>query len=377
MSVIFYLILGIVIGVIPLFYFYFEFNDNTWIWGDWSNFNRIFTHILRKEYGTLSLSSNNTNFTFNSIQNYFKVIYPFFIISLLSIYTAFSNKKRNEQLLISSIFLTFFITGFIFLLLFKLPNNNFSIYITRRFFALPSLILAIPLFLSLNYLSKNLKSFNFLIILLLLYSIYFSYSFNKKLSTPVFEQFINNINTVIEDNSILLCENDVDFMAGLYLKYSNKDYKNIYPIFKGLLKLPWYNKRVISLIEKNDRTKIKNFNDFIYAVSNTKNVYFLSEPYYLDKQITSNLYPIGPLLKLKINEPIPIDEVINTNIKIFNQITIPEKEYFHNPNPWDETCIQYYQRPWNQLNKIQDTTINKISLSYLNKLNCNNNLTTP
>lgn len=362
--------IGIFIGILPLVYLILPKFDNQWVWGDWSNpLERFFIHLFRKEYGSFSLTAGDKGSPYSLPIIYFKyLVNNTTLLSIISIPIIFINKQIrqtiiNNKKLFILIFLSFLLSGIFFTLLFRLPLSSFSIYISKRFFALPTILLAFPLFIFLNYFKKK---YLFVISSIFITVNIFINTVNYCPNT-LLKKHIQNIYSICEYNSILICKNDIDYVTGLQIQYTNNNPKNIIPVYCGLLGMEWYYERVSKKLKLSK--KVNSLNELILQIKNG-NIYILEIPEGIDDSITKKIIPVGPLLKLNDSCNVTTNSVLNLNQKLISsgKIILPHKNEIITLDTWNKKILSYYTRPWNSIIKNSDSTSDEainISQNYL------------
>ena len=274
------------LGISIYFYLIIRANSNPIInWGNPSNFERMLSHILRKEYQE-SVQSVNRNFIYFIRQclEYIKILisqFDFFIILIIpAIIISFKISTKNS-LFIILLYLSLSI-GFIYITNPKIDKH--LIYVSRVFFIPSFVIIQFLIFLFISILIRFRKYF---ILISILFAIYIILkNFNSQRKNFIAYDFSRNILKTVEKDGILCTvEGDNPLFALGYLRFVE------------------YLRPDITYCNRYGKIFISTFEYFknLFSIEDKK-IYFTS-PERIEKDYEKYLTQIGILYHLKFKEP--------------------------------------------------------------------------
>jgi len=265
--------------------------------------------------------------------------------------------------------------------MFQIPDTLFSTMIARRFFALPLILCAFPIFegiLSQRIFVRPFCSPAILCGLVLIHATLNSAPSSRHDDT-FFEKHVRNVFSVIEPNAVLLTGNDADFMVAQYGKYV-LGFTNVDDIAFGIQSINWYRKMMKPRFDIPDTLFSGPIIELIQALIKKKPVYLLSYPH--DEPKTKSLlkksFPVGPCIKIiDDNDTLPYPrEIFIMNMKLFqNNLELPSRADVTYYSPWNYSSLGYYYRTWNSigsaLKKMGDETLSQRAFTYRDAFDIN------
>jgi hypothetical protein len=368
---------GFVLGLAPLSYFFFVPANGPVVWGDWQHpWSRLAVHLLRSEYGSLSLSAGSQGSAFYGpglflarLPDTLSIVFLAVIFAVAFQASAFLGAKsrigRNVQLFYLGIAASFILCGIVFPAFFRWNHSPIADMLACRFFSLPTLFLVFPVCLGMSIVNKWLRTrFVRLIVctIPLLIHAGIQWQLSSRSNNALFSQHIKNVQASVSDNALIIASSDADFMVGRF-ESAVAEKKGLDFIYVGLQSLPWEQKRVKQLLNVNAGSKKMVLADIVRTAVQTRPVYFLNIP---DTTGFCGLlhwtYPVGPLLRVI---PVAADQpphlaVYAKNLELMKKsLAVPTPRQLATASAWDDQYLGYYARTWETigaaLNADKDT----------------------
>jgi hypothetical protein len=359
---------GMMIGLIPLLYFFTADLDAPMVYGlnRWRDqpFVAVFRHLLRLDYGTFNLVAykdpiSRSVFLFQRLAE--SVMYIGVPFSCLALWHALrirhdpkKNSHNNLQIFITCSAINILPIS-IFFILAKFEHNNFSDAILSRFVALPALLLCPLMAIGLELIKDKARApISWSIATLLLCG---SLTINLGSSDRRFQRLPEfTLKTMLDlsKNGFLL--GDSDFMwAGIpFMKVVRRTGTDVRFIVQSHLRGKKSREayfRKWQLPHEN----WKNVNDFFeYAVKNG-GLAFEFPP--VGNAIIKRVYPLGPIyITGKVSTP-ELAALFTMNKALYSEL---EKSNLLNKNlltsDWELYILQFYAQPWAILaDSLRDT----------------------
>jgi hypothetical protein len=362
--------LGSLLGLLPLIYFFLNTSNPIYVWGDWDNpIQRLLIHLLRREYGTLTLFSGASGHFFNGIKHFIvtlPVTFSFILImpALLGIFIPFFPKKNTGENFFAQkkqfmvvVITAFIFTGPVFLFFFNLPLTRWSHFMGERFFALPILFLAVPgaLFMASLQTIFSKKIVVIIMAVSLLFHALNQWPAAERKTATFYETHIRNMLHIIEEDAVVVTTSDLDYFGILYgIHILEPEKKNILVIQKGLWDLNWYRKDNISRAFPNSAEYNLSLHHYISLLMKKRPVYLLKTPANDDpnSQFLTLSYPLGPFIKLVPSQEqmLPVIKIFQINEDLlFNKMELPAAFTLEKGNLWEQDMLKYYLRTWEYL----------------------------
>jgi hypothetical protein len=350
-----WLFIGFVAGATPLLLLLMLRNQPGWIWGDWDVFMpRLITHLLRREYGTFTLSSSESHghLAYGPVRMLATLpaalSYVFFAVLLLGIASGvracWVERARPDAFVIGA-GLAFITSGLVLPMLFGLVGTPLDNLIADRFLALPMLPLILPLANGVRALRPMLPRFQTIVLLALLAShVGFMWPRAARNGHHFYEDHIRNIIAIAETGATLIVVADGGFSGGLYARYvlNRPDVQLVVNGFGW----PWYLKRMSGAFGW-----VTGSNGQLVATHRAP-LYLLDVPK-TARTARPVTYPVGPLLRVVVNDttlPSAI-EVFELNRALFAKLRLPTAWELQRLDAWEADELTNYYRAWDMIGK--------------------------
>jgi hypothetical protein len=359
-----FFVAGIVIGVLPLIYFFVTDLNAPMVYGlnDWRNqpFTMAIRHLLRLDYGTFNLVSHKntisrSGFLFQRLaESVMYVGIPLACIAIWSIFpirTSPRNADMSDRRTFLACTLINLIPITIFFILAKFHQNPFSDAILSRFVALPALLLCPLMALGLEVVTIKTRT---LISLPVAVAIIFgSVAINLGSSDRRFQRLPEfTLKTMLELSKNGFLFGDSDFLwAGVpFMQVVRRTGTDVRFITNGYLQ---EKKHRETYFEKwrLPYGNWKNVNDFFdYAVANG-GLAFESPP--VGNTMIKRVYALGPLyIAGKVGVPEP-PTLLQMNEALYREL---EKSNLLNKSlltsDWELFTLRYFAQPWAILSEL-------------------------
>ena len=358
---------GAAVGGLPYLYCFFHDPSSPLVWGDWTNIGGAIDHILRREYGTLSLAATADGAWYNGPllaashfgSNFIWVGSVFVAIGIGK--SALEMKDRGfegaQQKLELSILLGAIASGILFTSLFRLGDDPTAQWIARRFYALPFVLLTL-------FLAKGLTEFErleypllykrALLVALCMAQVLIQIPDGERRSEIYTEQFAKDIYATIgEEGGLLVTDGDVDFFTAFYGKHVLGLGVNTQIVQAWLFHLPWYQKRLMDtgVIEQ----ETDSLQELIVSNLRKRPIYLVNplerfQVHHPDLQ----QYPIGPLIRVSHRAdpiPSPVTLIRESAQLMEGTLNPPSREQVDGMKTWEKMVLSYYRTNWESLAK--------------------------
>lgn len=349
--------MGVIAGVIPIAYFFLPISDGAPVWGDWSNpLARLIDHLTRAEYGSISLMKDARGSWSTGPALFFgglpaALSYGFVLISVVGAtwLGRQSRRERSLKLILFGVLLCFGTTSIVLPALFKIPPTPFNIYIARRFFALPMLLLALPLHVGIAFLTQRIVKAVGAIAQTALLAIHIAgqWPTASRIDDRFYETHMENVYRIIEDDAVIIAPTDMDYSMAHYAR-AVLNHRRVSVFVPNFLQYSWYPR---ALAREIDAAKpLHDIESIISGIISKRPVYLL------DPLVSKNLgrygkflYPVGPCWRIVENPsdlPDPI-AIYQLNRRIYDNIlTLPSPNEVARASAWVSLVIRRYVAVW-------------------------------
>jgi hypothetical protein len=363
-----WLAVGFGVGATPLAAFRILRTQAGWIWGDWHDFwPRLIVHVFRREYGTFTLASDagSGGVDYGPLRLLRTLpgalSYVFFGFALLSIARGtrrLGRYERSDGFALGNA-LSFAGTGLLFPAFFGLAATPLSDLIADRFFALPTLHLALPIALGLAALRPILnKAYAIVAVALLALHAGLVWPHAERAEHHFYEDHLRNVFSIAEPGSTLIVAGDGGFSGGLYGQYV-LGHSAVRLIISGL-EQPWYLKRVAQTLGARSTDA---------GAAPRGPLYLLDVPR-VQRARQPVTYPVGPLLRVvDAYSPLPsAREVFELNQTLFAKLRLPTPRALQDMDAWEADELLDYERAWDmierRLHNAGQTTLAAVAARY-------------
>lgn len=356
-----YFFSGLTLGLLPIAYFYTTNLDAPLSWGaqDWitTPISTLIKHILRKDYGTLSLSNNNdaisrAPFMFQSLAE--NVLYVGLIFSAIG---GWYQLKPRDKCLPSLKFFTecvviCVVMAGLFFFTAKLGTSNFAETIVLRFIALPVMLLT-PLIAfgieGLRGLVSPLASSS-----LLLAAIIFNLASNLEQADRKHQALLEfTVTTILQitHKGFFIIDSDLTWSGVPFVQVVRRQFQDTRAIAKPFLETTWAREAFFRKWNLPPEAKT-NVNDFFTFAIKNGGLYFENIPF--GNPITARVFPLGPIFAAveRSNQLPDPEKLFKINEGIYKQLAASpafNKEFA--TTGWEKAFLEYFARPWITLEK--------------------------
>jgi len=362
-------ILFFLIGLTP--YLYLKFigsKSKVWAWGYTQNWKGLLHHVLRKDY-CFKFSPHNVpipnfvqvkEYLFSLPVEFFYFPFALAIVGLFVIFFRLIQKRKwsfDKKMLYGSFLLSLLLSSVFFLSLMNIEFQGLGIFVVRRFYIMPNLILAIFMCEGIHFFLKWKKErISFwskisLIVLSVLISIPLNYPKVNLRNDTIIQDYCINALKGVEKNSLILGGTDTHIGAFLYIKEVLEIRRDVQHITPGMLGLDWCYKKLVSnvpnikLAKKYRKNKVE---EFIQANIDRFPIYitdFFSSQFREEKW---HFYPSGLLIRLLSpgEKPLTIQQVERINKELFSSYQFNHSFQPKNGKTRSSVFYEYYALPW-------------------------------
>ncbi len=358
-----YFCMGSLAGLLPLFYFFSDLAQGPYMWGDWTEpFQRLFTHLFRKEYGSLSLIPNSQGTWYNAPILFLHTLPKdlsllFFVFALAGLLFAqrFTKEKStcfpNINLFQAGIGISILCTGGVFIAMFGIGTSEWEKSIAERFFALPMILLSFPIALfSLRFQEiwpkKNLQIL--LVTILILFHGLYQWPFAERRNETFYEAHIRNVLNTVEENAVIVTAADANYFGILYGQHVLGMRPDVVIFQSELWSTGWYVKQFLGNIGLPIHPSYKDPTVLLSHLMQKRPVYILDQQQEINT-LLQKAYPCGPLIRLlKPDESAPSPYALyEKNIALYQKkMEMPDLEKKRYFTTWEKGLLTYYQRTW-------------------------------
>ena len=389
---------GLLVGLLPYLTLLGGGDVAGWYWGgDGPSFSLV-DHVLRRDYGTLSLGLNdqspdlleNPVAYLAGLPRRFSIVFPLGLVGIVSaVVTAWKYRNRTDDLLDSSVLLlTFVISSVGFLAVVNLKPEGLAISVLERFYLLPDLLYTFLCAAGLESILRLRQRFRYyaracaagILSVLTIANI----ALADWSDDTVVEDYVFNSLDFAPPRSVIVGTGDLPlfgFLAAsdifsrrtdvvyvdLYLLTQRWYFNRISHLIPDLeitydnvvyVDLPWHVDLISRLVPSLEITydkKSLRVVDLLWSLTEHHSVFVASLPE-ADTWLGGPAlfsYPIGPLLAVvRVGDQFPRPtEVERMNRAVFGQM-VWRSDWPEDPNSWGAEAFRQYARTWGALSRV-------------------------
>ncbi|MDO9463872.1 MAG: DUF2723 domain-containing protein [bacterium] len=362
-------ILFFLFGLTP--YLYLKFigsKSKVWAWGYTQYWRGLLHHVLRKDYSFKFSPHNVPVPNFVQVKEYlFSLPGEFFYFPLalavlglfVTIFKLIRKRKWSfdKKMLYGSFLLSFLLSSVFFLSLMNVEFRGLSIFVVRRFYIMPNLILVIFMCEGIRFFLKwkreNISAWSKISLIALSVLIFIPLNYpkvNLRNDTIIQDYCINALKGV-EKNGLILGSTDTHIGAFLYIKEVLEIRRDVQHMTTGMLGLDWCHKRLLSnvpnikLAEKYRKNKVE---EFIQANIDRFSIYITDFFHPSFREEKWKFYPSGVLIRLLSpgERPPTIQQVERINKKLFSSYQFHHSFLPEKGKTRSSIFYEYYALPW-------------------------------
>lgn len=346
--------LGFILGLTPILYFFATNLDAPMVWGlaDWTEnpFSRLATHLLRREYGTFQLTAEpQSKWGFTFMLHMLTQSYLYILI-LPCIYMGWSNlknltsKKSAHAFFLKCLWINI-VPIFIFFLMVKSEQNNFTDTILSRFIALPVLSICPLVALGIEIVREKfgaLISWPIVVALLGLHLLINLEKCDRRLQK--LPEFTLSTMLQIAKNGYFIGSSDLAWAGVPFLQVVRGEGLNVRAILDGQIQAPQDRDKYFKKWGLPYRNW-KGVNDFFEFAIQNGGLIFEAPP--VGNPIITRVYPFGPVYvagKTGVPDPATLFQL---NEKLYEDLLksdLLNKDLLS--TGWERYALLYFANPW-------------------------------
>ena len=353
--------MGFLLGCVPLVYFPMAKDGAGLVWGDWSEFSRLWTHLFRMEYGTLQLVPGEASARgaalvafFNSLPTGVGWVAILLLVLGLGLQfqpKAFSNHERVRWGQGFTVGLVVYLLGFMGFMNLPFVDPNFSVL--QRFLAQPYLLMGFFLAMGLDGLREWYgKRATEKTVVALMVAVLGAHVFNvlghaDRRGETFVQQHGQNILALSQPGDILLTHNDLETFTLMFLTRFLE--KEVTVVAVPMLGMPWYRDRMMA--DLNIKANVAGVHDFINSMNHDHRLILVDGAEgSAHPNLAARFYPLGPTMivpKAGQKTPSPL-EVFQKNKALYGEsafvvpTTRPQTRV-------EQELLQKYENGWDIL----------------------------
>jgi hypothetical protein len=373
-------LVGLAAGLSPYLYLLFASPDHLPRWGDTSTWDGLLHHVLRRDYGTLSLALVGRAAPLDNLRHYVSLVPQqlgwVFSVAVLPGLAALVQRGRGRQLgqlalerrlprdMAWALVITPVLAGPVFLLLFNLPPTGISAQVVERFHILPNALLALCLGVGLAVIDttwltptvspRRAKLWRGAAWAVVGLSALWSFPHANLRQSYAVEDYARNLLASAERNALVLGTGDAPLFTTLYAQEMLGLRRDIQYVDVQMLGHRWY---VAQKRAERDSFSYLFRPRHIDTVSVIRAALERRVPVYLATAYSKGVveayrgYPVGPLFKVLppgVRSPTP-SQVENMNAELFRRFSrrgiLPDPAL----DPWAASLVEAYARTWREI----------------------------
>lgn len=293
-----------------------------WVWGEPQSFIALCSHVLRREYGTLTLSPSGSaqvaslDQVTSLMTSLMRELWgtPVLVLALV----AYLTWRKDRRFLSTWPLLgSFLLSGPLFVAQFNIPLVGVGSAIVARFYALPAMLLACLFAVLLSHAIAELRhrtftlAFGLLVAVTTAVAIVTNFAMVLRLNGPYIEQYLTQTLESLPRGAVLLGTNDLREFGFLYLQRARGVRPDVVYASPAMLMRDWYRNRVAKKIGVAVRAPVENAYDgpgFVDDLQRSGRCVVLLDTSPLMQPLldTHPNYPLGTLVYLlRAGEPEP------------------------------------------------------------------------
>lgn len=246
---------GFCLGLWPLFYFLLDHSASIWVWGDWNEAARWWTHLFRLEYGALQLVPGESEASIRGLVAFAKSLpegWGFVALVVLlfgAVSSTFQSDQKTRRIWGRALGLSFLLYVGLFLgaMNVQIADPNFSV--TQRFFAQAYWIAGFYLAFGLEELERQYRkrspnpTVQALLPVVLILHVTQTFGRVDRSKETFVQSHAANILAVTQPGDVLVTHNDLETFSLLFMNQRLGKQVHVLPV--GMLGMPWFRDRFI------------------------------------------------------------------------------------------------------------------------------------
>jgi Flp pilus assembly protein TadD len=241
-----YAFIFFLVGLLPYLYIPLRATSSPMNWGG-TDLHGIIGIIMRRGYGSISLSASGTSGTFAGFLHNMSVYFTsmagqcsllFIPLFFLGIFQSF---KKDRKILLFFI-LIFILSGPFFLILASPSSEEGWKWLIERFYVPSFLALIFFTGFALQFITEKIKKSSLCYLFLLLVFIPLIYNYQKvnNSNNYLYYDYGKNLLNTLPEDSILICKSDLCGMSAMYFQKVEHFREDVKVFHYGLLESEWY-----------------------------------------------------------------------------------------------------------------------------------------
>jgi len=358
--------LGFLFGLVPLASFFITGEGAAYVWGDWEQAGRLWTHLFRTEYGTFqwaAADANEKGFALG-LKGFLRVFTLGMtlvggITALFGMGAALRHPEfRNQRMLSSGLVCTLFIYVFIFLGVGINSCSDPLSSVLQRFLGLPFLLAAFFVGVGFEqchtWASRHARQHlvSALAAVVLVFHCLWVFPLASRHDETFVHTHLENVSSLLEPGDVVVAQSDVEVFGLSYLRHQKKQDYTLISLW--LYEMDWYKAQLAESLRMKISDMPKSAWDLAVSLNDKRRLVIL-DPRVLGGQevLSQKGYPLGPVLiapPQAQRTPGPV-ELFTQNKAAFEQTlrlptqgwrslkrNIERNFYFDYAFPWETLC---------------------------------------
>lgn len=347
---------GFAAGCAPLMYLVVTSKDGPLVWGSWQPLlDSMVTHVLRRRYGTFSLVPGADGawwsgpwLWLSSLPQHLSFLWAAAIVLTAA---AREDEPRAARRLLLGAWAgcLLMVIGFFSLFRVPLPLPGDWLVIVGRFFALPGLMLAVPLALAIDVAQRRLRAHGGLIAAALAAHLAAQAPSAARWNERVYAAFLDDITMIAGDRALVITNDDAGAFGLLYQRFVHGI--PVVTLDAGPWHASWYRARAARTLGDPMVTQLRDrpLHVVVAALLRAGRAVYLEGPITDVGAALDRSYPLGPLIRLlPPGADVPDARAVYAeNVALAGRLRAPARAAQQRPlSPWETSRLIGYQANW-------------------------------
>lgn len=333
---------GASLGVLPLFHFFVEHSTAGFVWGDWTSpLSSMWTHLLRREYGTFSLGAATEGSPVTGLMLFASrwlsgLSGVFALPCLIALRTLPSSSSRAR--VFWGLSLVWLLAGPGFASLLRIDDATDAAAIAERFFAMPLLLTGPFLAVGLSALLARVSTRRAVLgcVALLLCHIVLQLQQADRRRETLFAAHAAAVQQLVPEGALFIGSSDVDNSVGLALR-ATADAKPFHHLMAGLFALPWYQAAAQATLDV--AVAQGPLEPWVQRAATRYTVVVSASAAHHDGVLWTGGQAIGPLVRFG-GHRLSSRERLETSLALVHDLSLPDPG---DVTPWEDSALEEWR----------------------------------
>jgi hypothetical protein len=243
-------LIGVVISLGLYLSLFFCQTKSAFSWGELTSITALIGHVLRVDYGTFKLASNNEASGIGPFMLLMKTLLPYLPVLIISSYILFRQKVFSSKILS---WVICFLIVLLFPLIMNITPEGVGVEVLKRFHIMPLMLLSYLIVMGLKEMKSSILPM-LLLTLSLIPALFINFTHLPHFFNLRNDSVIEDYSKLLYQNSkkyapaLVMADNDSSYFGFRYIQAFDDEKKEVAVATAELFFHPWYLPKIKSLI---------------------------------------------------------------------------------------------------------------------------------